>query len=293
MSLGRSPGGIGERLRLHVFADPEAQGTLSSELSDLPIGDLVVYPPAPDEPSTSKRAPVVSNEWLRWIHRSMGGRALDAVHFVTHGYALGDEGGILTTHSPMSVDRMYPVAIQSGELQAFLTQVGALIASFTRPFDNYSDYGLRRLVDDIGSTRAGPVLLHEEQTDPEMVGLSTAYEFLTSPTPALPPANPAVTLFVQPRQVAAGDVTHEPQPSRFETQQWSAAVEDSFAADDTPAWISAATRYVQDGEAELIRFESSKQTRIPTKSEEAYYAGVEAALNKIRTVIDTHAGQGR
>jgi hypothetical protein len=281
--------GIGERLRLHVFADREAHDMLSQELAGLAVGDLVVYQPDEMEPAHSDRpVPVVGNEWLRWIHRAMMGRALDAVHFVTHGHALGEEGGILTTHSPTSEDRFLPVTIQAGELQAFLVRVGAAIAGFSRPYDNYSDYGLRRIVDDIGSTRAGPVLLHDSFSDPEMERLGEAYEFLTSTDPAVPPADPSVTLFAQPRQVAAVDDLYAIQPSRFEEYEWSSAVQQSLEADDTPSWISAATRYVQDSEAELIRFEQLKETRIPTDSEEAYYAGVEAALNKIRNVVDSH-----
>ena len=37
---------------------------------------------------------------VRIITDSASGSALDAVHFITHGYALGTDGAILTTPTP-------------------------------------------------------------------------------------------------------------------------------------------------------------------------------------------------
>ena len=82
----------------------------------------------------------------------MRNRPLDAVHFVLHGTKLGSDGAVLMPVSPASSREVFG-AVQSAELSSFLTQVGALVAGFTRPPDNSSDYGLRRLADDLGANR--------------------------------------------------------------------------------------------------------------------------------------------
>ena len=284
--------GVGDRLRLHVFGDLEAHDMLTHELARLPFGDVRLYQPQHGDQSTSKsRSGTPTNAWLSWIRQEMHSTALDAVHFVTHGYALGDEGAILTTPSPTSLDRRYPQAIQAGELRTFLTQVGALVAGFTRPVDNYSDYGLRRVVDDLGAVRAGPVLMNDPALDGSHQALADAYAFLSSPSPASPPASKGLVLFAQPRQVAGIDPEEVSESVRLDAFASSAAVEEHLAREETPVWLSAAERFIDENEAELIRFWQTSQSKSPTKSQKAYYSGVETALKKIRTVVNKHAAQ--
>lgn len=286
--------GIGDRLRLHVFADLEAHGLLQAELADLPIREIHVHEPDPDIDAADTAPPGLrgQNTWLRWIRRAMKGRTLDAVHFITHGGALGYDGAILTTSSPTSTDRRYPQTVQSGELRTFLTQVGALNAGFTRPVDNYSDFGLRRVVDELGSLRPGPVVLHDPTLDPGMDILRGGYSFLSSPEPARPPAHPSLMLFAQPRQIADINLDEAPPTIVFEALASSSAVNEHFTRDDTPVWLSAAERYIDQHEADLIRFRQSQGDRSQTRSQVAYYEGVESALRKIRIVVDKHAEKG-
>jgi hypothetical protein len=281
---------ISERLRLHVFADLKSHSLLEHELGNLPVKAVTVHDPrAAQERSPAQTGPGIQNSWLAWIRREIRGKTLDAVHFVSHGCTLGYEGAILTTPSPTYTPRLSLQAVQSGELRRFLTQVGALVVGFTRPYGNKSDYGLRRLVDELGSMRAGPVLLHDPQTDPDMKTLGQAYRFLSVRGPARPPADPSIMLYAQPHQVAGLNLDHAPEVPGDADLKSSSAVKEHFSRDDTPRWLAAAERFIEDREAEVIRFQQSKRDQPPTPQQEAYFNGVQNALRKMRVVVNQHA----
>ena len=280
--------GIGERLRLHVFADLEARDFLRRELSALPVKDVVVHD-FRESRTTDGYTGELRNGWLRWVRQSMGGRTLDAVHFVVHGNALGQDGAILTPLEPDSPDRAWPVSVQSGELKAFLTQVGALTVGFSRPPDNYSDFGLRRLVDDLGAVRAGPVLLHDPTLDQDFAMLRECYAFLTAAAPGFPPASPSLMLMAQPKQVYVPESPALPTSTGDDLPAPAGAVKEHFEREETPMWLSAAERYLEQQQGELIRYRQSLDARTPTPSEQAYYAGVESAIRKVRHVVDKYA----
>ena len=290
--------GVGKRLRLHVFADAEAYDTLEAELANVPAREVHVH--RAGRLRTESRAPLssiapphaapaVENPWLIWIRQAMTGRTLDAVHFLVHGRSLGYDGAVLTSSSPTSPNRLLPRSLQAGELLAFLNQVGALNATFSRPTDNYSDYGLRQFVSELSSLRAGPVMLHDPREDLDLVDLQAGYQFLSTAGAARPPASSSLTLCVQPHRVLRSHPEDiKPQPSGADLNS-SAAVKDQFNRDETPMWLSAAERYIEHWEGDLIKFQNAIEQRTPTSMEVSYYAGVESALHKIRNVIDRHA----
>lgn len=281
--------GVGNRLRLHVFVDREVRAQLNNELARLKIRKVVIHDRHRNGAGSRHPLSEPQNGWLRWITREMRGQTLDAVHFIVHGSSLGRDGAVLTSVAPDSSYRGFPVSVQSHELTTFLTQTGALIAGFTRPTHNYSDYGLRRLVDDLGSERAGPVLLHDPSFDRSMTGLRQCYAFLTSASPMAPPASHSLLLYAQPNRVfhwARGDI---PVWAAHRSSRTSDAVQEHFARDKTPQWLAATERYLEQREGELLRFKESSQSRQPTSAEQAYFAGMEIGIRKLRRIVDHHA----
>lgn len=300
-------GGVGGRMRLHVFADAEARGFLRHELADLPVRSVVVHDVEPERPRAGDTRGELRNGWLRWIRRAMAGQNLDAVHFIVHGNALGSDGAVLTPLEPDALDRAWPVSVSGEELRVFLTQVGALVVGFSRPSDNYSDFGLRRLVDDLGAVRAGPVLLHDDRLDPSLGDLRAGYAFLTAAR-GIPPATPSLSLVVQPHQVGEPDSLAPPPmsapapmpppmapsmspPSSSSSDSFgrSAAVQEHFGRDETPMWLAAAERYLEEQHGRLIRFQQALADRTPTSAEQAHYDGVASALQKVRDVVEKYA----
>ncbi|MGD0456002.1 MAG: hypothetical protein ABSB69_20645, partial [Solirubrobacteraceae bacterium] len=122
--------GVGDRLRLHVFADIESPRTLERDLLAAGAGETIVHRPERDVSTDAPYGRHSQDAWLRWIRHEMDGQALDAVHFIAHGCALGTEGAILTTSS---TGRGGSQTLQAAELRTFLTQVGAPVAGFTAP----------------------------------------------------------------------------------------------------------------------------------------------------------------
>lgn len=293
--------GVGPRLRLHVFVESEAYAPVEEALAGLAAREVTVHRAGPVPPETPRTrttpvppasAPAVDNAWLRWVRRAMGGLTLDAVHFVLQGFSLGYDGALLTPSSPAWSDRGLPRTLQAGELLGFLNQVGALSATFTRPTDNHSDHGLRQLVDELSLLRAGPVVLHDPRLDPELMDLREAYRFLSAPGQARAPATPSLVMCVQPHRVLRELDDVEMPPGDLALRS-SPAVKEQFERDRTPMWLSAAERYIEQWESDLIKFRRSSAERSPTPVEVSYYAGVETALHKIRDVVNRHAEELR
>jgi hypothetical protein len=118
-------------------------------------------------------------------------------------------------------DRYLAGPVGSHELHTFLTTMGAWATSFVSLPDNYSEPGLRVVIDDIAQTRPGPLLMHTIGADTDGRALADSYGFLFGRTRRPPPASPAILLYCQPYldpsadpQAEAGQVTR-----RFAAQQ--------------------------------------------------------------------------
>jgi hypothetical protein len=286
--------GLGDRLHLHVFTDAGTEGQVRDQLSaeGLPRFEVHTAPGRPGSRGSSRWGGTqdLPSHWLRWIRDDMLGVAVDAVHFLVHGNSLGTHGAILTPLEPTR-DREVPVSVEAGELDAFLTQVGALVAGFSIIPLNWSDHGLRMFADELGANRAGPVLLHDPNLDggfgSPLEALAECYRFLADPQPGTPPVSAGLQMYAQPRHVAqdvAAAVAIEP-----ELPAPSPAVQAYFERDETPAWLGAAQRYLEQQEALLLRFQRESTLREPSQAEVAQYAGIESAVLKAREVIDRHA----
>lgn len=292
--------GVGQRLRLHVFTEREAYDVMGRLSLQLPAREVVVHrarPLLPDvlPPKSASvppaTAPAIENPWLRWVRQAMSGRTLDAVHLVVHGYYLGYDGAVLTSAVTSSAEQKLPRTLQAGEVLGFANQVGALNLTFSRPPDNFSDYGLRQLVDELSGLRAGPVMLHDPREDPGLDALRDGYRFLSAGEPVPAPASPALTLCTQPHQVLRRHPEDVETPQGSLSLRSSPAVQEQFDRDQTPMWLAAAERYLEHWEGELVKFQSSQERRTPTPIEVSYYTGIETALHKIRDVVDRHAEQ--
>ena len=279
--------GIGPSLRLEVFGDLEAHEMLERDLANLGCPVEVHIPDAGfdqryDDEATSQ------NRWLWWMRRVIAPGSVDAVHFVVHGALFGEEGAVLTPWSPTNEYRSTPQYVTARDLRQFLTAVGALTVGFSAPDDNYSDFGLRFLADDLGARRAGPVIFHDPQLDGIVLG--DAYRFLASQEPDIPPRSPGLFIYAQPSRVGAGGGSADLDPRlTLESMPTSSAVKEHFAKEETPGWLAAAERYVDEQQAEVVRFEQSKSLRSPTQSQMDYYEGAKQGLAELRSLIDTHA----
>ena len=284
---------VSGRLHLHVFADTDARQAVEDGLRQLGLAEVEVHAPSTRPPdgrsdrrSDRSRVGDLRSGWLRWVRDTLTGRPVDAVHFLVHGNSLGTRGAILTPLDA-TAEREIPVSVEATEIEMLLTQIGAFTAGFSRLPNNWSDHGLRQVIDELGSRRAGPVLLHDASLDDDHAALTEAYRFLTESQPSVPPASASLTMYAQPRQVLQ-EVPHL-RPADGWTVEPSGAVQAQFDKEETPGWLAAAQRYLEQQELTLMRFRNETQSRTPSPAEQSHYAGVESALRKARDVIDRHA----
>ena len=216
VTIRRISNAVDRRIHIHVFADKQIADTLLGEWTGLPgfAEEVTVHDPAdarpfadddPDQPQDIGPYGIRS-PWLRWMKDTLHGQAIDVVHFVAHGYLSRGRGSLLLAQSPMGrTERYLAGPIGSGELQTFLTAIGAWATSFVALPDNFSEPGLRVVIDDIAQGRPGPLVMHTIAADPKGDALSDAFGFLFGRTRREPPMSPALLLSCQPYLVPSAN----------------------------------------------------------------------------------------
>jgi hypothetical protein len=246
---------------LHVFTDREIHDTLRQAWESRGLlGDRVrlhspesAEPYAIPDPTSRVTDPGghLESPWLLWMRDSLGGRSVDVVHFLCHGYLSRDRGALQLAESPLvNQDQRMSRLVGAPELTTFLTQVGAWSAALTSPENNYSEMGLRLFADHLAQARPGPVLHQEARLDPDDAALAEAYRFLYSREPRPAPASAALALYCQPSRVA------EPALPLTRGGFSVKGVKEAVPADDAlqvvfeteenvPSWVAATERYVE------------------------------------------------
>lgn len=290
--LARALSDPSRSVRLHVFVDEQARGILADRIA-LPGLEVQLHDPREEAESIAEVWPGISNPWLRWMLSALGGQAIDVVHLIGHGYFTSDQGWLALADSPVG-DRTSASHVGATELATFLTLMGAAIAGFSNPPDNYSPTGLRSLVDDLGASRAGPVLLHSPALDPEGAQLMGAYGFLLGDPGRRPPLNPGLLFFCQPSRIT-GPPMRGIEPIEPETPiddlGVTGIVRDYFSGSSEtqqPKWVAVTERFFDQNRAQLLRERTAGE---PSAGEllRPYSEGIEEALRDIRGIVERHA----
>jgi hypothetical protein len=238
---------VPRRTRLHVFIDHEWYSNLRDRLEagGLLGEQLQIHDPsqAPDytipERSTNiqDRPTRVQNPWLLWMRDVLGGRSVDAVHFICHGFMAGDVGALAFSESPVrNEDTRMARFVGPQELLTFFTHIGAWSATFSSPEHNYSEMGLRALADRLAQMRPGPLMHHEIKADASLAALTHAYNFLYGPLHQPPPASPALFTYCHPARVAeaAGHAATASDPADAERKSHPGSPRPSGSSSNEP-----------------------------------------------------------
>ncbi|HEU4350234.1 MAG TPA: hypothetical protein VFR35_20850 [Actinoplanes sp.] len=266
----RSPVEWADRVLLHDPADASDSGTWDA---------------APAESgSTDSAVGQRPHAWLDWVREAMCGQSVDVVHFLAPGVIRLDQGAPAFSGSPADPDDTSLSAVSIAALTRFTLQLGAWGCVFTSPYRNPSEMGLRLAATTLADLLPLTMLHHELRLDPDLAALSDGYRLMTSPSPGRPPRHPSVFLYCQPFQV-------ETEPRKDELLPASPAaaptekVRSLLADMDTPTWVSAAQRYVEQYEWRLNQWQEPDQLPAP----DALADGVARALKLIEGVVDRYA----
>jgi len=251
-----------QSVTLHLFADLELQPFFATLQASLQSRSQVrIYPPTDaakygdaerisSVPDTSD----LQNPWLLWMRDSLAEVGVDAVQFVTHGYAARGHGALAFAESPMhNEDRRWARFVGTREISMLMDQLGAWSVLLTSSPDNYSVAGLRILHDELTEFISGPVMLYEMRDDPAQSDLRSAYEYVFGADATQPPAAGAISLYTHPDWKQPPDSDEE-----IPTQRWlgeftlSGPLHDAFAsANEVPAWLAAGQRTLERSVAKM------------------------------------------
>ena len=294
------------RLALHVFADREASDVVAQVAAQLPGATVIDHvargwsarAPGADRAARKGGArsyrPESANPWLAAMRDALHGRGIDMVHFICHGFHTGYAGALLFAGDPRGERGDWPSSAAAAELGALMTDLGAADAAFTAPDDNYSEAGLLELADRLGVDRPGTTLVHDARLDPEGHALEAAYRLMLGDEAAPPPASPALAWVVQPRLVEPAAVQEALRPPTRSGKRSLVAGPATKAvyesAQTVPGWLASAERFIEQQSAEVSRFHERAADLAATPEEAAYFDGVEKALERIRGIVEAHAG---
>lgn len=272
--------------------------------------------------------PHIRNAWLRWMRDELSGTGVDTLHFVSHGYLGTSRGALALAESPReNTDEQWSRFVGAAELNAFLTSAGAWSVAFTSPTGNYSPFGLRMLWDELGQMRPGAMLLHDP--DPasafrpfpkQLENVPEVLAFLYASRPVAPPVGADYTLFCQPYLVPAPGSIGQKQVDSDSRSAWleytsrlgespggeradvaatlgmimntgiSAAAEPLMKNADVAGWLTAAQRFMEQQNWQLLNESRIAQRQGPDSIASKHVdAGVEA-MRKIQNVLKNYSG---
>ena len=287
--------GVSLPTTVHVFTNPAVHAWLLARYQRDRWQKVLLYDPggAPTDSSgdgvgePSSPTAIAPNLWLQWMRNELCGRSIDVIHFLVPGNLSSIQGGVVVSASPSEPGAGLQ-AVSVAAITRLAMQVGAWFCAFSSPLGNRSEMGLRLAADTVGQLRPGPVLHHELRLDQDGQALADAYRFLVAIEPTDPPVNPAAFLYCQPFQVITERRRHEfpPAASAVEAIEPSPEVRDLLAGAETPTWVSAVQRYVEQYQWRLQRWKNDPDGVGPPLE---LPAGVEQALRLIRDMVHRHA----
>jgi hypothetical protein len=294
-AVGRA---VHQRRMVHIFADVDQYYPLIQEWQGQ--SDIVVHDPhAAEQFELPERTPEIGtganvrNPWLLWMLDELGDRALDAVHFICHGYFAVDRGAIALASSPLvNTDATYSRFIGAAELGSFLITTGAWSIGLTGPEHNYAPLGLREVADSLAQTRPLHVVAHEAGEDPQLDEIEAAYGLMFATDPRPPPLLRASALWVHPKLVVEA---RQPATEQLAGDQWldeeggttllGSATKQALHGEVTPAWVAASARVIEQAQGDLLSPLGTTRSRV---LETASHEDVATALRVAANLLERH-----
>jgi hypothetical protein len=276
----------GLKTRVHVFTRDEAVAGVRRLVEALP--DVVVHDPeqARDLPASGLARDVsptdlATNPWLLWMTAALGGQALDIVHVLTQGNLSGTGGRMLIARSPIAGDeRDTCLLVGPTPLSGGLSQLGAWALVLSGLPGDPCPAGLRDLADAIAQLRPG-VAVAGGPTGSDTTDLDAALRRLFGD--GSPPGRPLPTLscWIHPQFVeyAPEECDALLLTTKGHSTVIAPATQDALAAQDTPAWVAAGTRYLELQQADWL-----DESTVDTGTDDAAVS----ALRSVSALLDAH-----
>lgn len=268
--------------RVHIFVRDETADAVRALTADL--SEVVVHDPAmaadlagSGAGSSVSPADLRTNPWLRWMGTALQGQALDVLHLLTYGN-LGSTGGrLLLARSPIAGgDRDACLLVGSTPLAGALDQLGSWALVVSGLPGDQSPAGLRDLADAIAQLRPGVTVAEAGSDRTADFEAAVARVFAGGPPV---PSLPSLTCWVHPELVhfSAQQADELLLTPTGQSSVIAAATGSVLAADSTPAWVAAGSRFLEAQQADWIG--STGAAADPAAAD---------ALRSVSALIDAH-----
>ena len=215
--------------------------------------------------------------WLEWASAALDGKAADVIHFLGQGHISVDRGALALPASPSATGAERSGRfVGSAQLRRALSRLGAWSLVLSGVPGNHCQPGLRDLADATAQTRTGVVVLHQMQADAPVAELRSTLAMVFGGAPP-PGALPGITCWTHPLFVAFPVEDVELCDRDGTSSLITGATQQALAHRDTPAWVAAGTRALENLQVEWT----------PTDGRPLDSYSV-AALEQISKMFDEH-----
>lgn len=243
----------------------------------------------------SKGAESLQPPWLRLLKEAQAGEQADVVHLLCHAHVSDSKARLVLADplkSSIDVSSRY---VSLPVLVSTLDEIGAWSLCLTSPTGSGMAAQMRYFGCRMAELRPGPTLVTDLDRDPGCAEVEAGYRFLYSPKPIAPPPLEYGMVACEPNRAAvnlaqAVSLTREVTAPDGVTPQGAAA--ELMAADNTPIWLAAAQRFIEQRQLELSRLEQSSRSGTQGREAAAVALGIEAALIAIQKTLAARAQEG-
>lgn len=233
-------------------------------------------------------------DWFGLLTAAMGGEQADVVHLVCGATVLGNRVRLTLADPPHEAASGASRFVPMSTLRGFLDALGAWSVHLSAAPGDPCVPALRLAASRLLEERPGPVAFTDLVRDLDASDVRGAYAFLCRPDPALPPRHPGSLLACEPYRVRGGGglqggphTSVEAPAAAYPSGAIGAIIHD----EETPAWVAAAQRFIEQRHLELARLR--RDAPIGTASPESRHEieGIEDAIEDLTAVIEQWAAE--
>jgi hypothetical protein len=231
-------------------------------------------------------------DWFGLLTAAMRGEQADVVHLVCGASVSGNRVRLALADPPDEASATASRFVPLSTLRGFLDGLGAWSVHLSAAPGDPCVPALRMAASRLLEERPGPVSFTDLGRDVDASDVRGAYAFVCRQDPALPPRHPGSLLACEPYRVRGGSAVqggpHTPIVAPAAAHP-TGAIAEIIHDEETPAWVAAAQRFIEQRHLELARLRRDAPIGAATPESRHAVEGVEEAIADLSAVIEQWA----
>ncbi|GAB4064151.1 hypothetical protein GCM10028777_09520 [Angustibacter speluncae] len=235
-------------------------------------------------------------DWFAMVTAAMGGEQADVVHLVCGATVSGNRVRLALADPPEGGDGATSRFVSLSLLRGFLDGLGAWCVHLSAAPGDRCVPALRMAASRLLEERPGPVSFTDLGRDLDASDVRGTYAFLCRQDPALPPRHPDSLLACEPYRVRGAGSLHGGPHTTIEAPaaaRPTGAIDAIIHDEETPAWVAAAQRFIEQRHLELARLRRDAPVGSSTPESRSAIEGIEEAIADLTAVIEQWAAEQR